>query len=347
MDLSRYWLVIRDQWVFFLFGLVATASLAGFLAMRQPDVYEASGTFVVRPRVIAGAEGGEVVRAIDALNRSVELSSTYAFIARSDLIKDRAKESVGGSFPGTSVAADLVPGTNVIEISVTGPEPTAAGNLAVAIGQETVAYIGNLQDAFELVPLDPAQIPSAPVGPNRGLTVGFGVFFGVAVGTLLSLFAHLVREWRQRPSRSDVTDPYTGVYSEEYFNARFRQELLRAKRRRQGFCVGLMKAVADHGSHQAVPTRAVLRQVAMALQGHVAEDEVLAYLGDGVFGTILLGYDHSRADWQLKQWQKEVETVEYADAGQPVSIRMTVGVANYGQAGEAVSSTNDLVADLL
>lgn len=344
MDLTRYWAVIRDHWILFLIGVILTTSLAAGVAFSQPDVYEASGTFVVRPRVI---QGTEVVRAIDTLNRSVEIGSTYAFIARSDVIEDRARERLGGDLSGLSVHADLVAGTNVIEITVTGGDPEAVAVLAVGVGEETVAYIASLLDAFELAPLDSAEVPNNPVGPNRRLTIAFGLIFGVGIGALLAMLAQLAREWKERPSRSDVTDPYTGVYSEQYFNARFRQEVLRAKRRRRSFSLGMLRVVVDHRTHEAVPTKAVLRQVALILQGKVDDDDVLAYLGDGVFAVILEDYDTSRAEWQLKQWQKEMEATEFTDAGFPVSLRMSVGVGSYGHEDAAAPDSDELVSGLL
>lgn len=344
MDLSRYWALLRDQWVFFLVGIVLTASLATLVAVRQPDVYEASGTFVVRPRTV---DGSEVVRAIDTLNRSVEIGATYAFIARSDVIEDQAKEGLSGNYGGLSVSADLIPGTNVIEIAVTGEDPQAAAELALAVGSETVAYVANLQDAFELVPLDPADVPVSPVGPKRALTIGLGVFFGAGVGALLALMAQLAREWQERPSTVEMTDAYTGVYSEDYFNARFRQEVVRAKRRGRPFSLGLMRFVVDHRTHEPVPTQTVLRQVGLVLQGKLDADDVLAYLGDGVFGIMMVDYDTARAEWQLKQWQKEMEAHEFTDAGFTITLRVAVGVGSYGHDAGGPEGTEALISGLV
>lgn len=344
MDLSRYWSVVRDHWVFFVGGFVITALLASVFAFNQPDVYRSSATFVVRPRVL---EGSEVVRAIDTLNRSVEIGSTYAFIARSDVIKDQAKESLDGEVGSVSIGADLVPGTNVVEITATGLDPEDAALMAEAVGKETVGYVADLQDAFELVPLDAAEVPDEPFSPNRALTVAFGIIFGLGVGALMAMLAQLAKEWRQRPSREDVTDTYTGVYSEEYFKAKFRQEVLRAKRRRRSFSLGLLKLAADHRTHQAVPTQAVLRQVAVALQGMVDPEDEIAYLGDGVFAIILLEYDVARADWQLKQWKKEIESHDFSTAGETVNLRVTVGAGAYGHVDETTEYSEEAISGLL
>jgi diguanylate cyclase (GGDEF)-like protein len=344
MDLSRYWAVVRDHWVFFVGGLVITALLASVFAINQPDVYRSSATFVVRPRVV---EGSEVVRAIDTLNRSVEIGATYAFIARSDVIKDQAEDTLGNDVGPVTIGADLVPGTNVVEIVATGLDPGDASAMAEAVGRETVAYVANLQDAFELVPLDSAEVPDDPFSPNRALTISFGILFGLGVGVLMAMLAQLAREWRQRPARDDVTDAYTGVYSEEFFNAKFRQEVLRAKRRRRSFSLGLMKFAADHRTHQSVPTQAVLRQVAVVLQGMVDSDDVLAYLGDGVFGIILLEYDVARADWQLKQWKKELESYDFSSGGEAVNLRVTVGAEAYGHVNESTEYSEEAISGMV
>lgn len=344
MDLSRYWAVVRDHWVFFVGGLVITALLASVFALNQPDVYRSSATFVVRPRVV---EGSEVVRAIDTLNRSVEIGSTYAFIARSDLIKDLARDTLDDEVGSVSIGADLIPGTNVVEIVATGQDPVDTATMAEAVGQETVAYVANLQDAFELVPLDSAEVPDDPFSPNRSLTIAFGVLFGLGVGFLMAMAAQLAKEWRQRPTREDVTDTYTGVYSEEYFNAKFRQEVLRAKRRRRSFSLGLMKFAADHRTHQSVPSQPVLRQVAVVLQGMVGPEEIIAYLGDGVFGVIMLEYDVARADWQLKQWKKEIEAYDFSSGGESVSLRVTVGAEAYGHVNEAANYDEEAISGMV
>jgi diguanylate cyclase (GGDEF)-like protein len=344
MDLSRYWHLVRDEWVFLLIGFLTTTVVAGTLAYRQPDVYEASGTFVVRPRVI---EGEEVVRALDTLNRSIEIVSTYAFIAQSQLIEERAKASLESPGSGLSIGADLVPGTNVVEITVTGAEPDEVAALANAVGDQTVDYIANLQDAFELVPLDPAEVPDGPAGPNRQLTLAFGVVFGVIVGVLMAMLAQIVKEWRQRPSRADITDPYTGVFSEKYFQARFRQEVLRAKRRRRLFSLALVRLVADHETHEAVPTQSVLRQAAMVLQGKVDEHDVLAYLGDGVFALMLQEPDASRAEWLLKQWQRDLESIDFATGESFVHVRVSVGVGSYGHEQATPGTPEEALSGLL
>lgn len=182
MELMRYIrIVIRHRWIA-LSVFVVTFGAVAFFSFSQDAYYESTSTFVVRPRVV---ESDDVIRAIDTLARGVEINATYAAIARSDQIEDRAKSSFDGEAPDIeSVSANVVTGTNIIEVSVVGPDPEGVQAMSAAVGAETLRFVNNLGDVFQLQPLDAANLPRAPAGPNRLLTliVGFIVATSLAVG---------------------------------------------------------------------------------------------------------------------------------------------------------------------
>lgn len=183
MELKRYLrLVIRHRWLALgAFALTITAT--AILIFSQASYYESSGTLVVRPRVV---ESSDVIRAIDTLTRGGEINATYAAIARSDRILDRAGEHFeSGETPDAiAVSADVLIGTNLISIVVRATDPENARALADAIGAETMSYVDELGDVFQIESLDAPQLPSRPAGPNRFLTmlVGFVVATFLAVG---------------------------------------------------------------------------------------------------------------------------------------------------------------------
>lgn len=183
MELMRYVrIVIRHRWIALIVFAVTFGAVA-FLSFSQDSYYESSNTFVVRPRVV---ESSDVIRAIDTLARGVEINATYAAIARSEQIQARAEQHFDpDEIPDVnSVSAQVLTGTNIIEISVTGPEPDSVQAMAQAVGEETVAFVEDLGDIFQLQPLDAARLPRQPAGPNRLLTliIGFVVATSLAVG---------------------------------------------------------------------------------------------------------------------------------------------------------------------
>jgi capsular polysaccharide biosynthesis protein len=204
MQPHHYLLILRKRWVVALTAFLATSALTVVFASRQPALYESSATYVVRPRTASA----DTLRATDTLIRGVEIHSTYATIVRSDLIEERAKARLG---PGvdtseTSVGSRVITETNIVEISVTGPDPVIARDLAVAIGRETVAYVSQLGYTFELEPLDPPKAPSSPVAPNTTLTIATGVVSGAALAVCLALLVErsAAAIWASR--RADAGD---------------------------------------------------------------------------------------------------------------------------------------------
>jgi len=188
MDFHTYLQIMRRRWLYTAIGFLLTAGLTVAFVNDQPSIYESKGTFVIRPRT---ADSEDDLRAIDTLTRGVEISSTFATVARSDLIRDRAKLRLdaGLSTSGTKVTSEVVTSTNILEVSVTGGDPEAVHALAIAVGDETVVYVANLQRVYELQILDAPRLSDRPVAPNRPLIIGTGIALGLGVGMVFALLA--------------------------------------------------------------------------------------------------------------------------------------------------------------
>lgn len=188
MDLFEYLQVMGRRWLFTAIGFLLTAGLTFIFVDSQPSVYESSGTFVVRPRTTDSADS---LKAIDALTRGVEISTTFAHVASSDLVKQRAEERLDEALRQSdlAVSSEVLTSTNVIEVSVRGGDPQAVHALATAIGEETIAYVSELQRVFDLRVLDAPRVPRQPVAPKRGLLLGTGMVLGLGVGMVFALLA--------------------------------------------------------------------------------------------------------------------------------------------------------------
>lgn len=265
---------------------------------NQPDVYASTATFVVRP---ASVEGSEIVRAFDTLIRGVEINATYAAIARSELVKQRANRALdrlGIERHPSTVEAEVVTGTNIISISVRGEDPVGTAAYASALGEETVKVVEDLKDVFRLQPLDRPTVPTSPVGPNRRLTL---VLFGV-LGVAVAAFAVIGAEaWSRRVHRYpplNVVDPRTGLPNSEYFRMRVREETLRSDVHLRPMSIGVMWLT--RGDHTEGQVKAVaandedLTAMAEVLNGALPA-VVVARLDRGFLGALMVESDATKA----------------------------------------------------
>lgn len=343
MELRRYLQIIRAWWWLVLIAFVVTAGATLALVLPQPPVYESKGTFVVRPRSL---DSEEVVNAFDTLIRGVEINATYAAIARSDLIRSRAEERVGPevSTSDLSVDAQVVTGTNIVSISVRGLDRDSAQAFAEAVGAETVAYVVELNDAYQLDPLDPATSPASPAGPNKRLTLVLGLMFGAALGVGLALFAEYLRgaktpsssgtqeEEEEEASVFNIIDPQTNVYNEPFFRIRLHQEISRAKRTGRSFSFAVLHVAPSWDDGSLLPRGPASRdrrRVAEGLKEALHEEAVLASLDDGTFALLLPEMSVSEARELAVDWEVELEARIDGDgngSGPRISI---VGVCEY------------------
>lgn len=339
MELRRYLEIVGRRWWMVATAVGITTLLTVMLVVQQPWVYGASGTYVVRPRSVDSAE---VVRAIDTLIRGVEINSTYATIARSEAIRDGARERLGPTFSasGMTVNSDVLTGTNVLVISVRGPEPEATAQFARAVGDETVAYIAALEDAFELKPLDSAVVDERPVGPNKVLTVITGILFGAMIGVAGALVADALSraamqkrgqlgddpEWRKA-----ITDQPTGTFHDDFFMMRFSEEMSRAKHSDRAFAVGLLRFV--------VPTELIdkdhttlLRSAADSAASWLRDEDVLSHVGGETLAVLFPDLGVAEGNQIMQRWKSDV--IGRLGDDLPSDYTITVGVANYTGAEE-------------
>jgi capsular polysaccharide biosynthesis protein len=298
--------------------------LTTILVVQQPWIYQSEGTFVVRPRTV---EADEIVRAFDTLNRGIEINATYAAIAKSDLVKQRARESVGSSTRGLNIGADIVPGTNMIRISVTGTDPDLVHDFASAISEETQRYVFELDDAFVLESLDEPAAPDRPVGPNKGLTIGVGVVFGLLLGAFMAVVLDYLTEATGRKTTLNIIDPATGAFNASYFELRRSEELARIDGNGRFFSIGEIRARTRTDPPQ-VPKPSHLRDFIEQISAATRAEDIICVTDPGVVSIIFPELPGSACERLLDDWRVLLEaTLE-------VPLEVQVHVQQHGQVAE-------------
>ena len=319
MELKQYLRAIARNW-WIVAGVAGVTVLALALVGQPKTVYETSGTYVIRPR---SDEPSATVRATEALNRGVEINATYARIARSEAVTERAQEeltSIGLSTEGLRVRSEVVAGTNIIEIGATGSDPEAVAAYATAVGVAAGAYLDELGELYLLQELDPPGDPDV-VASNGTLTLIVGLIFGLLAGVVLAFGREYLRE-PAAPDSEGIWDRQTGLYSDEYFLSRLRQELARcdvpsdlptrpsatpAGACAPAFTVGLLTVSSRNGAGADGLVPPLERRYAgQALLARLRPQDVLAYVGDDTFAVLFPDLRARRADAILTSWEDHV-----------------------------------------
>ena len=339
MELKLYLRILLGKWWLILIAVVVTVVPTYLYVNEQPWVYEAQATFVIRPRASETGDSADFVKAVDTLSNRVEINTTFAEVASSDIVKDRAVESLGltgAERRGLKVNSRVVAGTNVLEITVQGLDPAIVRDVAEAVSVETVEYVGGLYDVFELEPLDLPEQSNKPVSPNKVLNIATGGFFGVLLGISLVFLLEYLKTPEEEDLSFNIIDPETGVYNKTFFMLRLRQEMSRAWRNRYALSVALVevnnRSLAS-GNSQQIPATKALPQITVALGPNLRDEDVLAHLGDSMFALLLPDMPGKAAKDLLEEVRGKIGLLSPDEMGteKGLTIYSAIGIATYAQ----------------
>jgi capsular polysaccharide biosynthesis protein len=195
VELWRYLEISRRWWWLVGVALLATTAVTVASVASETPTYESSATFLVRPRT---DDASQDARAFDPLVRGVTINTTYASIARSDLIRDRAERQLDPAARADemSVSAKVLTDTNIVSVSVRGSHPDHVLALATAISAETVEYVNGLSDVYVLQSVDEPTRAERPLATNTLLTISIGVVLGLTLGVGMALLGDYLRNLR-------------------------------------------------------------------------------------------------------------------------------------------------------
>ena len=289
MELKAYLKIFFKRWWAILLVFAVVVAATWFWTKQQEQIYQSKATFVLRPRSSTIAVEDDFVKALDMVSRRVEINTTFAEVATSRLIKNRALEQLqlgSGVEQDFFVSAGVVGGTNILTITVEGQDPVVTQEYCTLIGAETLSYVSDLYDVFELQPLDPASLSKKPIRPNLTLNLMIGSVLGLALGIGLALLIEFIRSPFEEPDTFNIIDRETGAYNKSYFMLRLWQEMNRAKRNKYPLSLGLIKVEFegdDIARHERIEAMRVFKKLT---ESAMRDDDILASIDRGIFAIL-------------------------------------------------------------
>lgn len=215
--------VLRKSWKLILGALLAGLLLAIIVSALQPRVYNATSSGYL----VAASDPSAVATTGDAENTvAAQRAQQYLPLAETQAVADRLAGHLANDPSGASptpIEATIVPQSNILEISATGPTPEqaqAVANAGVRAMADEIQRLetlnpnlavvdesGTLSDiptdgtsSIALVPFEPAALPSTPESPNLPRNIVLGLAAGLLTGIALAVLRRLL-DLRARTSQ--------------------------------------------------------------------------------------------------------------------------------------------------
>ncbi len=184
MEIREYLDILKRGWWVVVAMVLLITGIGVYYSYAQTPIYESTTNFVVNPTLRVN-EMGDVLYSLDTLASRTTLATTYANVLASRTTVQTAASKLGVSpalMEDYVVSAVVLPDSNIIQLTVQGPSPDLAADLANAIGRTGEQNVRNLQEIYELRLVDTAVPNYEPVSPNHPIDITLSIMVGIAGG---------------------------------------------------------------------------------------------------------------------------------------------------------------------
>jgi len=203
MSLEAVKLFLKRYWWMILLAFAIGFGSAAFFTRRRPPTYRATTTLVVGPNETLKTPR-EVVDSLNTLDRR-SVVATFARLPASRTVRERAGQQLQlgeAQLTPYEVRTAVIPDTNVLEVSVEGPDARLAAAFAEAVANQTTGYTREFYGIYGMKVLDAAKEPTEAVGPGLSRSLLAGAILGLLIGVgVASLFDFARRAGRARRER--------------------------------------------------------------------------------------------------------------------------------------------------
>lgn len=188
MTLVELFHLLRKHLRFVILVPVICAAVTMVYCLFLPNEYTASTSMYVLSKT---SDDSSTVTQSD-LNASQMLTNDVATLIKSDRVKNDVASQLGlSSLSGYEIDVTSSTSTRVIELSVTGTDPTTTADVANALVGDTSNVAAEVMNVQSVNVIDAATVPTAPSGPNRTLYTIIAFVIGLFAAIVIVVIADI------------------------------------------------------------------------------------------------------------------------------------------------------------
>ena len=333
MEIKLYFRMLQKNW--WLILLTAMTALTVSLALSYAAVpqYRSIARFIIIPSSTL-TSGADVVRSLDTLDRR-SVVATYAEVMNSSRILEGSADFLGLDvntiIEDYQIQAVDLPDSSVLELTVSGPNPELAAQLANAIGFQSITFTRSLNLIYELNFLDtaiPAELPFSPEPLRDGLVA---LLLGIGIGGVLAVLSEQIRVPIEAYRQRSRIDSVTGTYNANYFSRLLEQEL--ANNPDDVLSIGIVElnGIADYlGTLPPAGVQTLLVKVKEILRRELRGHDIIARWDEVSFSVMLPTTDGPAASRTFDRiYQALLQPMDLSAYGVTVNLDPHIGGAVY------------------
>ena len=326
MEFNIYWRTLQRGWWIIVLLMIAAANFSLLISYLTPPVYETSSRFVVSPNASVYSNSWDIVSSLDTLDRRSiintykELLASPAVYATSPGIQHLNPEELETKY---NIVVVVVPDTNILKLTVDGPDPNAVVDIARAIGSEALDYINKLYPVYNFSVLDQPELPTSPIRPEPVKNAALALVVGAILGTGLAFSREQLQYSFERLRERSIIDTVSSAYNRVYFERKLREEVALNPDTNLSLGIINLKGIEERMDvfPQATIDR-VINKVTQILKSELRGRDIVGRWDSAQLSVLLPAAPSSAVESTFKRIQKDLEvSIQLNEAGD-IEIRL-------------------------
>jgi capsular polysaccharide biosynthesis protein len=281
------------------------------ISYLTPPVYAVSSRFVVSPNAAVYANSWDIVSSLDTLDRR-SIISTYKELIASPAVyganPEIQKLNLQDLENNYKISVVVIPETNILKLTVEGPDPNSIVVIASAIGDEAFDYINRLYPVYNFSIIDKPQAPTEPIRPEPARNAGLALLVGAVLGTGLAFSREQLQFSFERLRERSIVDAVSTAFTRAYFEKRLREEI--TQKPDASFSLGLISFRGIEESISVLPPALIdraMNKVTQTLKSELRGRDIVGRWDRSQLSVLLASAHSSAIESTFKRIQKYLE----------------------------------------
>jgi len=345
MEIKLYLHMIRRSWWIVVLTTLSAVLTALTSAYYATSIYSSSARYLVspNPNYLGGDVDYNLIYSLDTLDKRT-IITTYAEVLNSPRIFTETIQSLGlqeselGAYTHMAV---VFPETNIVDLTVSGPDPELVVRLTNKLGQNAVAFVENLYPIYDMGLLDPAPTPTVPIYPrplrDAGVALVVGLALGIGLALVRELFRAPIENFRQQRRLDKMSLALKGSVFKDTL-----VEITRGPTDHFCLCFVRLEGLRDYIDVLPQPTlQKCFRHVTEVLKNQLRGNDLVARWDDFDFSILLSNTSGQAARNTMSRVQAALSAPIKIDvSGENLELQPIIGISEY-RAGDNVTTLTE------
>jgi diguanylate cyclase (GGDEF)-like protein len=337
MEINLYLRMLQRGWGIIAVVVLAAINLSFLVSYLTPPVYETTSRFVVSPNADAYSNAWDIVNSLDTLDRRSIINTYKELLVSPSVYSQGLKDqnidtTILEQKYGATVV--VVPDTNILKLTVQGPDPETVVSIANAIGVEALNYINQLYPVYNFSILDSPEFPTAPVRPEPVRNAGLAVLIGLILGVGLAFSREQMQFAYDRLKERSIVDTVTSALTRTHFEKKLREVIVKDPDIQ--FSLGIINFRGIEEGYDVFPQPVVdkvLQRVSQILKSELRGRDIVGRWDRAKLAVLLPSAPNSAVESTFKRIQKYLEEPIYLNQSGDIVIHPDpcIGVVSRNQ----------------